>query len=185
MIALHQSIQTPCSVYDLRSYAARTYSHCPLLADDSGASTLEFAVALSLVLLCIFGIIVCSMALYADHFVTDAAKEATRYAMVRGSTWDGTSCSTYASFSCTATSANVTSFVDSLAHYGMSTAGLTTTTIWPGTTPSGSECDSADGNNSPSCIVNVQVQYSFNVLLPFVPFSTITLTGISSEVISQ
>jgi Flp pilus assembly protein TadG len=152
---------------------------------ESGATTLEFSITLSLLLTCIFGIIVVSMALYADHFVTDAAKEATRYAMVRGSSWGSTSCSTYASYSCVATSSNVTSLVNSLAPAGISRSGITVTTTWPGTDPTGTTCDTAQGNNSPACVVDVQVQYSFNFLLPFVPFGRVNLSGVSSDVITR
>lgn len=155
------------------------------LRDETGSTTVEFSITLSLLLTCIFGIMVCSMALYADHFVTDAAKEATRYAMVRGSSWGGTSCSTYASYSCVASTSNVTSFVDSLAPPGISTSGISVTTTWPGTDPTGQACDTAAGSNSPACVVNVQVQYSFKFLLPFVKFSTINLSGVSSDVITR
>jgi Flp pilus assembly protein TadG len=140
---------------------------------------------LSLLLTCVFGIMVCSMALYANHFVTDAAKEATRYAMVRGSSWGSTSCSTYASYSCAASSSNVTSFVDSIAPTGISPSGISVNTTWPGTDPTGQACDTAQGNNSPACVVKVQVQYTFNFLLPFVPFGAINMSGVSSDAITQ
>ena len=153
--------------------------------DESGATIVEFSITLSLLFTCIFGIMVCSMALYADHFVTDAAKEATRYAMVRGSSWGSTSCSTFSSYSCVATSSNVASFVNSVAPPGISTSRISVTTTWPGKDPTGQTCDSAQGNNSPACVVNVQVQYSFNFLLPFVPFGTIDLSGVSSDVITR
>ena len=152
--------------------------------DEAGATTLEFAIVLSLLLICVLGIMVSSLALYANHFVTDAAKEATRYAMVRGSSWS-TSCATYSSFSCEASSSNVTSFVNAIAPPGISQSNITVTTTWPGTDPTGATCDTANGTNSPACVVNVRVQYSFNVLLPFVPIATIKMSGVSSEVITQ
>lgn len=153
--------------------------------DESGQATLEFALTLSLLLTCIFGIMVCSMALYANHFVTDAAKEATRYAMVRGSSWGSTSCSTYTSYSCAASRSNVSSFVNSIAPTGINPSGITVNTTWPGTDPTGQACDTTQGDNSPACVVNVQVQYTFNFLLPFVPFGAINMSGVSSEVITQ
>lgn len=152
--------------------------------DETGATTLEFAIVLSLLLICVLGIMVCSLALYANHFVTDAAKEATRYAMVRGSSWSS-SCASYSSFSCEASSANVTSFVNAIAPPGITQSNIKVTTTWPGTDPAGATCDTANGSNSPACVVNVQVQYSFNVLLPFVPIGKIVMSGVSSEVITQ
>jgi Flp pilus assembly protein TadG len=152
---------------------------------ECGSSALEFSLAFSLLLLCVLGIMECSMALYADHFVTDAAKEATRYAMVRGSSWSTTSCPTYSSFSCVANSANVTSFVRSLAPPGINPTSVVVTTTWPGVTPTGAACDTVNGANSPTCAVDVNVQYSFNFLLPFVPWNSFNLTGYSSEVIME
>ena len=153
------------------------------LKGELGSSTVEFAVTLTLLFSCVFGIMVCSMALYADHFVVDAAKQATRYAMVRGSSWSGTSCSTYSSYSCVANTSNVTSFVDSIVPPGINASNVNVTTTWPGTDPTGATCDTVAGDNSPACVVNVKVQYSFNFLLPFVPFGSVNLSGVSSDVI--
>jgi Flp pilus assembly protein TadG len=163
--------------------AARLCAH--LIRSECGNSILEFSIALSVLLICGFGIIECSMALYADHFVTNAAKEATRYAMVRGSSWSGGACSNYDSFSCSASSEDVTSFVTSIVPPGIDPTKLTVTTSWPGTDPSGNNCDTQNGDNSPTCVVAVQVSYSFNFLLPFVPMNAFTLTGNSSEVIAE
>ena len=57
------------------------------LAQETGATLVEFALASTLLFLCIFAILDCSRALYADHFVRYGAEEAARYAMVRGATW--------------------------------------------------------------------------------------------------
>ena len=166
-----------------RGEEARPFAR--LIGNECGNSVLEFSLALSVLLLCAFGIIECSMALYADHFVTNAAKEATRYAMVRGSSWSGGACASYGSFSCSASSDDVASFVDSLVPPGIDATKLTVTTTWPGTDPSGNACDTASGDNSPTCVVAVKVSYSFNFLLPFVPMNAFTLTGRSSEVIAE
>jgi Flp pilus assembly protein TadG len=154
------------------------------LRSESGTNILEFSLAFSLLLLCAFGILECSMALYADHFVANAAKEATRYAMVRGSSWNS-ACSAYSSFSCTASGDDVTSFVNSIVPPGLDPTKLAITTTWPGTDPSGSACDTANGDNSPTCVVSIQVAYSFNFLLPFLPTNALVLTGNSSEVITE
>jgi Flp pilus assembly protein TadG len=154
------------------------------IASDSGTNILEFSIAFSLLLLCAFGIIECSMALYTDHFVVNAAKEATRYAIVRGSSWSG-DCSAYSSFSCTATSGDVASFVDSIVPPGIDPTKLVITTTWPGTDPSGNVCNTTNGDNSPTCVVEVQVSFPFNFLLPFLPTNALVLTGSSSEVIIE
>jgi Flp pilus assembly protein TadG len=53
--------------------------------DETGSSLVEFALSSTVLLMAIFGVLDCSCALYADHYVANAAREATRYAMVRGS----------------------------------------------------------------------------------------------------
>lgn len=156
-----------------------------LACDQAGTSMVEFSIAFALLLLCVLGIMECAMALYAKHFVTDAAKEATRYAIVRGSSWGSTACSPYSSFSCAASSANVTSFVRSLAPPGINASSVNVTTTWPGTDPTGETCDSTNGANSPTCVVEVNVQYTFNFLLPFVPWTAFNQSGVSTEVIME
>ena len=52
--------------------------------DDSGASLVEFTVSAAVLFMALFGIIQCSLGLYAYNYVSDAAREGTRYAMVRG-----------------------------------------------------------------------------------------------------
>jgi len=154
------------------------------VTNETGATTLEFAIVSSLLLICVLGIMVCSLAVYANHFVSAAAKEATRYAIVRGSSWSS-SCASYSSLSCEASSANVTSFVNAIAPPGISQSNIKVTTTWPGTDPTGATCDTANGTNSPTCVVNVQVQYTFNVFLPFVPIGNVVMSGVSSDVISR
>jgi Flp pilus assembly protein TadG len=157
-------------------------------ADESGQSLVEFALTASLVLMAMFGIIDCSRALYAYHFVSYAARDATRYAMVRGSTWGSSTCGSTAIFQCKASSANIQSFVQSITPLGIdSGTPLTVTTTWPGTGPSGAagSCGTTAGNNSPGCMVAVKVSYSFNYVLPYLPSTTLALTSTSKVVIAQ
>jgi Flp pilus assembly protein TadG len=157
-------------------------------ASERGDGMIEFAVVAVVLFTCIFGIIDCSRALYAYHFTSYAAREATRYAMVRGSTWTSTSCASTSTFSCNATSANVKAYVQSIIPPGMdSTTPLSVTTTWPGTELSGSAttCNTANGNNSPGCLVMIKVTYAFNYLLPFLPTSTLNLSSTSEVVVMQ
>jgi Flp pilus assembly protein TadG len=156
------------------------------LAQENGATLVEFAIASTILFMCIFGILDCSRALYADHFVRYGAEVAARYAMVRGATWKNASCTTPSTESCTATSANVTSLVASLTPLGLdATNNLSVTTTWTGTSPSGASCNSNGVNNSPGCVVQVQVSYSFNFILPLLPANALVLTSTSAVVIAQ
>jgi Flp pilus assembly protein TadG len=158
-------------------------SRTAFLADESGTGLAEIVMSTMALFVLIFGILDCSRALYADHFISHVAREATRYAMVRGSTWNNASCTSASTYSCTATAANVTSYVKSVAPVGIPGADLVVNTTWPGTTASGASCTSSA--NSPGCVVTVQVSYSFNFVLPFLPKNAMVLSSSSAVAISQ
>lgn len=168
-----------------RDYWAMTKAFRRLVSDESGAEIVEFALAVCVWIAGVFAIMYGSFALYASHFVGSAADEAARYAVVRGSTWSGTSCSTTSTLECDATSTDVSSFVSSTLMPGMSSSNLTVTTTWPGTTSTGATCDTAYGSNSPNCLVAVQVNYRFSFPLPFLTQYTIPMTSTSEMTISQ
>ncbi len=155
-----------------------------LLSAEGGSTIIEFAMSLVVLLTFMFGIFDCSLLLYANHYVTNAARDAARYAMVRGSTW-GVACATPASFSCTATGPNVTSYVQSSISPMIDASQLTVTTDWLPTTPAGGACNNVSGNNSPTCTVRVKVNYTFHFLLPFLPADALTLSSTSVTAILQ
>ncbi|GGH06226.1 TadE/TadG family type IV pilus assembly protein [Silvibacterium dinghuense] len=156
-----------------------------LWMEETGSELVEFTITLSLVLMTIFSILAGSVALYAQHYVTNAAREATRYAIVRGSYWSGTTCSTTTAGDCMATSTNVSNFVLSTVPPLISTSQLSVSTSWPGTTATGAACDTINGTNSITCTVSVTVSYNYNFLLPFLPDKTITLASTSSGTIAE
>ena len=143
---------------------------------ERGASLVEMTLSLIVLLTLVFGIIEVSEALYTYEIISDAAREGTRYAMVRGS-----ACSAPIT-PCPATSANVQTYLRGIALPGINPTLLTATATWPTTgsscTPSVSPC------NNPGNVVQVTVNYSFRMALPFVRTSTITLTSTSQMVIS-
>jgi Flp pilus assembly protein TadG len=154
---------------------------------ERGSALIEFSASATLLILVIFGVIETARALYVANFVSNAAPEAIRYAIVRGSTWNGAACTTTATAACTATADNVTSYLDGLAPMGVSTSSdyLTVTTTWPGTTPSGATCSAQGVKNAPGCVVRVNVNYAFNYIFPFMPRGPLSLSGTSAMVISQ
>jgi Flp pilus assembly protein TadG len=157
-----------------------------LIAEEQGSSLIEVAACLSAVLMILFGIMDCSRALYADLFVGYAAHAASRYATVRGATWNGSSCSTSTTSNCAATSSDITRLVQSMAPLGVSTSTpLTVTSTWPGTNAAGSTCNSSQGANSPGCVVNVVVAYKFSFVLPFLPQNALLLSSSSTVTIAQ
>lgn len=158
-----------------------------LLKNERGDTLVEFAVVAIVLFTCIFGIMDCSRALYAYHFTSYAAREATRYATVRGSTW-GSSCSSATALNCGLSSSNANilqSYIQSITPAGINPSSLTVTSTWPGTAPSGSACNTARGNNSPGCLVEVQVSYSFNYITVLLPTTTLVMKSTSEVTILQ
>jgi len=158
-----------------------------LASDEDGSALVEFAASGILLALVLFGVMDTARALYIDNFVANGAREAVRYAMMRGATWKGTSCAAPGTEECDATADNVTSYLQSVAPAGVSTSAnyLTVSTTWPGTTPSGAACSATGVNNSPGCVVRVNVTYSFAYLFPFMPKGALTLASTSAMAISQ
>ncbi len=155
------------------------------LQDEAGAELVEFALCLSVVVITTFAILDGSRLVYLDHYVGNAARDGSRYAMVRGSTWAGTTCATSATYKCAAVAANVKSYVITASPAVTSTKPLTITTTWPGTSASGASCDTSTGPNSPGCIVKVQVTYQFIPMVPFIPTKGITLSSTSTVTIAM
>jgi Flp pilus assembly protein TadG len=151
-----------------------------LLCRDEGSSIIEMAVVSPIFLAMLFGIIELSLALYTYNYVSDAAREGSRYAIVRGS-----SCSVLTN--CGVTAAQIQTYVQNLGYPGMKAVNTTVTTAWlsPSTTTPvtwtvcGSTC------NAPGDAVQVKVTYSFHLGIPFVPKSTINLHSTSQMVIAN
>jgi Flp pilus assembly protein TadG len=157
-----------------------------LVRDERGTELVEFAMSASLLIFLVIGILQWMFAMYAYHFTTYAAQQGTRFAMVRGYTWSEsvtTNCSTSAppnftmKYSCTASSADIQNYVQSLATPGINpsnvTIDTTSTYVWPGKTPDNATTGCTTNANSQGCLVKVTVSYTFSFLsfLPMHPFS--------------
>ena len=146
----------------------------PARASERGSTTLESAVMISVLLVMLFGVIGFGNALYTYHFVSNTAREATRWASVRGHSCTG---------GCEASSGDVNTYVQSLSTgIGLDPTKVTTTTTW--VAPPGNLAICTSPSNSPGCVVQVQVQYSFQFLFPLLP-SGFTMQSTSQMVISQ
>ena len=140
----------------------------------------EAAVSLCVMICFLLGTFQMALALYTYHFVSDAAREASRYAVVRGSA----SCSNTPNLSnCNATADQVQTWVRNLGYPGIDPSRLTVTTTWPTT---GSSCwPSSSPCNNPSNLVNVNVAYNFAYNVPFWKNGSISIQSVSQMVISQ
>jgi len=150
--------------------------------DERGSSMIEYSLVFGLLMTMLLGIADFSRALYAYHYVSSSAREAARYASVRGTTCSvaPSSCTTANSASGTAghtSQTDIQDFVNNGAPLGVNGA-LTATVTWSGTPNDGTvACTGA--NPAPGCVVKVKVAYNFNFMFPFVSKSTLTMNSTS------
>lgn len=172
---------------------------CYRVGKQKGASTLEFAFVITLILFpLIFGIIDFSRAMYAYHWVSNASREGARWASVRG-----TNC-TVLTGGCPAAASDVAIYVRSTKAPGMYSVAcnggsnnpgcIAVTTTWVNTNTgglSGPDCTNGGAdpvNQTPGCIVKVQVNYIYPFSLPFLgpeTGQTLNLQATSQLVVSQ
>jgi Flp pilus assembly protein TadG len=127
---------------------------------SKGQSAVEFGMTISGVLMLGLAITNFAMAISAYNFVCYGARDATRYAAVRGATSPTP-----------ASSSDIRAFVVSEAA-GIDPSHLTVATTW-------------SPDNQPNSTVAVKVQYNFQFQIPFVPLSPVNLSSNSQLVISQ
>ena len=159
----------------------------------------EFAIILPIFLFLVVGIIDFGRAMYAYHFVAYEARQASRWASVRG-----VGCNTNYITPCPAQVSDILNYVRQNVPPGMyvnsssscstSTVGCltinqTSSFVWPGTTTTdGSNTSCTDSGtyqvNSPGCVVQVQVSYTYSAGIPLIPY-TLVLSSTSSYVISN
>src|SRR5690348_3257047 len=129
--------------------------------NDVGTALVEFGLVIVVFFMLVFGVMDFGRALYAYHFVSNAACEATRYAMVRGSTSTDP-----------ATAADIESYVKSRPPLGIDPSSLTVSTSW---SPS----------DAPGSSVRIQVSDNFQCMSPFLRTYHMSLSVSSQMVISQ
>jgi Flp pilus assembly protein TadG len=162
-----------------------------LTREECGYELLEFAISVTLFMMAVLGVIGFASAVYVYHFVTWGAQQGTRFAIVRGADLSS-DCSTSAppsftmKYGCVASATDVQNYVRSLTTGGINVNNVQVSTTWPGTTPDcSSGCSACTTTNSQGCMVKVQVSYSFNFSLGFLPSSPLTLSGTSERIIQN
>jgi hypothetical protein len=137
--------------------------------------------------------------MYVYHFMSYAAQQGSRFAIVRGHTWSknttsGTQCGTSAPpnftmmYNCTANANDIQNYVQSLAHPWILPSGMTinesSSYLWPGKNPDGNTTGCSTNANSPGCLVKVTVSYNFS-FLPLMKLTGLPMTATSEKVITQ
>lgn len=158
---------------------------CNSKRNDQGATLVEWAISSVIFFAVLFGIIQFSLALYAYNYVNYAAREASRYAMVRGSSYT-TACTSPGFANCIAqpgSTGDIQQFVQNLGFPGIDSSKIVVTTSWPGNvgvcTPSTDPC------NNPGNLVKVAVSYPLSIGIPFWNVSVLNLSSTSEMVITQ
>jgi hypothetical protein len=152
----------------------------------AGRLLVEFSVSAFVLLMAMLGVLDFSRALYTYHFVSYAAQEGTRYAMVRGADWTP-SCASASSYGCQASAANITSYVRSLAPPGVVAGNIGVTPTWPQLNADGAStgCNTIPKENSQRLPgQSPVVTYSFHFMMPFIPQSALTMSATSEKVIA-
>lgn len=129
--------------------------------NEVGTAVLEFGIVIVMFFMFVFGVMDFGRALYTYHFVSNAACEATRYAIVRGS-----------SSTDPVTAADIESYVKSIAPEGVDRDHLIISTTW-------------SPNDSPGSTVHIQVSDNFRFMTPVLTSYQMTLSDSSQMVISQ
>jgi Flp pilus assembly protein TadG len=152
---------------------------------EEGSSLVEMALSCAVVVTMLLGIVEMSFALFSYDYISDAAREGSRYAIVRGSK----SCSNTPSLTnCNATADKVQTYIKGLGYPGINSANMTVTTTWltaSATKPTTWSTCSSGTCNAPGNIVKVQVNYAFPISIPFVRLTTINVASTSQMVIAQ
>ena len=146
---------------------------------------IETALASSVFLALMIGVVQVSLACYTVNYISDAAREGSRYAMVRGST----SCTNTPHLSnCNVTGDQIRTFVRGIKYPGVKSGNVNVTTTWlkaSATYPTTWSACTSGTCNAPGNLVKVVASYSFPISVPYVPKQTFSLTSTSQMVISQ
>lgn len=159
---------------------------------------MEFALIFLVMMAMMLGIIDFCRAAYSYHFVSEAAREATRWAAVNGSSCSGdNSCNgTSPMNNGPASATDIQTYVTNLAPPGIDSSStgcggsgcLATSASWTPVANGPTVCSTTP--KAPGCTVEVTVSYTFSFLFPlvykpFAPSGTITLSSSSEMIISH
>jgi Flp pilus assembly protein TadG len=138
---------------------------------EEGSTLVEFSLSSAILFMSLFGIFGLCGALYSYNFVSDAAHDATRYAIVRGSACTGLT-------NCGVTSAQIQTYVRGLGYPGIIPSNLTASATWTG---------SNSPSNAPGNTVTVTVTYTYPLRVPFWKASgtILHLTSTSQMTVAQ
>lgn len=149
---------------------------------EEGATLVEMGIASVIFFGVLFAIVEFSFALYTYSVVTNSAREAARYAIVRGSSL-GTVCTAPGAATCIAQASDIQAYVKQMGFPGIDPSRVTVDTTWPGTvgvcSPSATPC------NNPGNIVQVVVTYNFPLSIPYFSGTQLNLRSTAQMLIAR
>lgn len=153
------------------------------LGADDGSALIEYALVFMFLMSMLLGIMDFGRVLYSYHFLSNAARDATRWAAVNGAACGAaTPSNPTGDNSCNgvggmnngpASASDIQTYVSRITPLGVDSANVTTTATWPG----------CGGLNSPGCPVQVTISYKFNFAVPFIRTTPLTLSSSSQMII--
>lgn len=162
---------------------ARNAGETPALPrfGENGSVLVESAFTIAMLFVMLFGIMDFGRALYTYHSLSNAARDATRWASVNGATCasDGSCVGGPASLG------TVTTYVRGMVGPGIDSSKISVQACG---VRDGSKCSASPAActlNQPGCDVQVQLSYNFNFLVPVVRGGSMTLSSTSETIISH
>jgi Flp pilus assembly protein TadG len=159
------------------------------ISTEDGGTLVETALSCLILIPILFGIIQLSIALYCHHYAADAAREATRFAIVRGANCSlylksAAYCSPTSADGNGATQADIAQYVKSLGYPYSGSANVTVQWCVPGSPATWSSC-STTRDNTVGNQVQVKVTYSYPLVIPYLKANTLLIGSTSSMTIVQ
>lgn len=152
------------------------------LGSERGGAMVETAISASILLTAVLGLMQGFLALYGYHYVSYAAREASRYALVRGSSCHLDSATMP---NCGVTSDELQTYIQGLGFPGIDSSKVTVTANWSAPTATTPTSWASCTCNDPGDMVSVKVNYAFPFNIPFASSTTVNMSSTSSMVISQ
>jgi Flp pilus assembly protein TadG len=170
--------------FQSRKAKRRIQVRVSLRCRERGSSLLEQSFILVFLLTMMFGIIDCGRALYTYHFVSNVAREASRWASVRSQNCDGSALS-----GCPGdlTGDNLqTTFKANLSTMGLDPAKVSFTTSWVAPPGVGAASCPTPISNNVGCMVHVDVTYAYTFFFaPFIAAPAISMSSSSEMLITN
>jgi Flp pilus assembly protein TadG len=151
---------------------------------EEGSAIMETAMSSIILLTFMFGVIEAGFALYSYHFISEAAREGTRYAIVRGSLAGTANCAAPGPPTCIAQSADIQTYVKGLGFPGINPGNMTVAPVWS-VYPNSTSCPATGPCDSPGNLITITVTYSFPLTVPFIPAHTYTMSSTAAMIIQN